>query len=120
MARISLIEPEGATPEVKQKLKGRPGNLQKALAHRPDMLKNFLGFYASVGRSLERKVDELIYIRVSMINGCRYCRQPFGFVKARRPDTGGLERAQAGKLFSLQRKGKSGTHLCGEVDSISS
>jgi uncharacterized peroxidase-related enzyme len=39
------------------------------------MLKNFLGFYASVGRSLDRKLYELIYILVSMINGCRYCLQ---------------------------------------------
>ncbi len=74
-----MIEPDQASPEVKeiyeQKLKGKPGNVQKALAHRPDMLKNFLGFYASVGRSLDRKLYELIYIRVSMINGCRYCLQ---------------------------------------------
>jgi uncharacterized peroxidase-related enzyme len=79
MARIALIESEQASPEVKeiyeQKLKGKPGNVQKALAHRPEMLKNFLGFYASVGRSLDRKLYELIYIRVSMINGCRYCLQ---------------------------------------------
>src|SRR5947209_4071899 len=79
MARIALIEPDHASPEVKeiyeQKLKGKPGNAQKALAHRPDMLKNFLGFYASVGRSLDRKLYELIYIRVSMINQCRYCLQ---------------------------------------------
>ena len=79
MARIALIEPEQATAEVKeiyeQKLKGKPGNVQKALAHRPEMLKNFLGFYASVGRSLDRKLYELIYTRVSMINGCRYCLQ---------------------------------------------
>ena len=39
------------------------------------MLKNFLGFYASVGRSLDRKLYELIYLRVSMINGCHYCTQ---------------------------------------------
>jgi uncharacterized peroxidase-related enzyme len=39
------------------------------------MLKNFLGFYASVGRSLDRKLYELIYIRVSMIDQCRYCLQ---------------------------------------------
>jgi uncharacterized peroxidase-related enzyme len=79
MARIALIEPEQAPAEVKeiyhQKLKGKPQNAQKALAHRPDMLKNFLGFYGSVGRSLERKLYELIYIRVSMINQCRYCLQ---------------------------------------------
>src|SRR5215813_4961966 len=79
MARISLIEPEQASPEVKeiyeQKLKGKPGNAQKVLAHRPDLLKNFLGFYASVGRSLDRKLYELIYIRVSIINECKYCLQ---------------------------------------------
>src|SRR5690242_13501728 len=79
MARISLVELGQATEEVKeiyeQKLKGKPGNAQKALAHRPELLKNFLGFYASVGRSLERKLYELIYIRVSMINGCHYCLQ---------------------------------------------
>lgn len=79
MARTALIEPEQASPEVKeiyeQKLRGQPGNAHKALAHRPEMLKNFLAFYASVGRSLDRKLYELIYIRVSVINGCRYCLQ---------------------------------------------
>lgn len=79
MARISLIAPEAASPEVREiydtTLRGKPGNAQKALAHRPDMLKNFLSFYASVGRSLDRKLYELIYIRVSLINGCHYCTQ---------------------------------------------
>lgn len=79
MARISLIEPETASAEVREiyekQLRGKPGNAQKALAHRPELLKNFLGFYASVGRSLERKLYELIYLRVSMINECRYCLQ---------------------------------------------
>jgi uncharacterized peroxidase-related enzyme len=79
MARISLISPESASPEVREiydtMLRGKPGNVQKALAHRPEMLKNFLNFYASVGRSLDRKLYELIYIRVSLINGCHYCTQ---------------------------------------------
>jgi uncharacterized peroxidase-related enzyme len=39
------------------------------------MLKNFLSFYSSVGRSLERKLYEMIYLRVSLINGCHYCSQ---------------------------------------------
>ena len=77
MARISLIEPENASPEVKDiydsKLKGKPGNIQKALAHRPAVLGNFLGFYASVGRSLDRKLYELVYLHTSLINGCYYC-----------------------------------------------
>jgi uncharacterized peroxidase-related enzyme len=79
MARITLISPESATAEVKEiyekALRGKPGNAQKALAHRPEMLKNFLTFYASVGRSLDRKLYELIYLRVSLINGCHYCTQ---------------------------------------------
>jgi uncharacterized peroxidase-related enzyme len=77
MARISLIEPEQASPEVKEiydsKFKGKPGSIQKALAHRPAMLGNFLGFYASVGRSLDRKLYELVYLHTSLINGCYYC-----------------------------------------------
>jgi uncharacterized peroxidase-related enzyme len=79
MARIGLITPESASPEVRAiydtTLRGKPGNVQKALAHRPEMLKNFLSFYASVGRSLDRKLYELIYLRVSLINGCHYCTQ---------------------------------------------
>ncbi len=79
MARIALITPEEASPEVREiyekTLRGKPGNIQKALAHRPEMLKNFLSFYASVGRSLDKKLYELIYLRVSLINGCRYCTQ---------------------------------------------
>src|ERR1700736_59527 len=79
MARIALVETENATPEVKEiyekTLRGKPGNAQKALAHRPEMLKNFLPFYASVGRSLDKKLYELIYLRVSLINGCHYCTE---------------------------------------------
>jgi len=79
MSRISLIEPAQASPEVKEiydgKMKGKPGNIQKALAHRPAMLANFLGFYASVGRALDRKLYEAVYLRISLINGCRYCSQ---------------------------------------------
>jgi uncharacterized peroxidase-related enzyme len=79
MARVGLIERESASPEVREiydvALRGKPGNIQKALAHRPEMLKNFLPFYASVGRSLDRRLYELIYLRVSLINGCHYCTQ---------------------------------------------
>lgn len=79
MARISLIEPEHASAEVKEiydgKLKGKPGSIQKALAHRPAMLSNFLSFYASVGRSLDRRLYEAVYLRASLINRCHYCTQ---------------------------------------------
>ena len=41
----------------------------------PAHAQNTVAFYASVGRSLDRRLYELVYIRVSMINGCRYCLQ---------------------------------------------
>ena len=79
MVRISLIEPAQASPEVKEiydgKLKSKPGSIQKALAHRPTMLGKFLEFYATVGRSLDRKLYEAVYLRASLINGCHYCTQ---------------------------------------------
>jgi AhpD family alkylhydroperoxidase len=79
MARISLIEPDNAAPEIREiyqnVLRGKPGSIQKALAHRPELLKSFLTFYASVGRSLDRKLYELIYLRVPFINECHYSAQ---------------------------------------------
>ena len=76
MARVAYVEPERASPEVReiydQVLKGKPGNVQKAMAHRPAALKNFLSFFASVGRALDRRLYSLVYIRVSMLNGCHY------------------------------------------------
>jgi hypothetical protein len=48
MARVSLIGPETASQEVRRiydsRLRGKPGSMQKALAHRPEMLKNVLAF----------------------------------------------------------------------------
>lgn len=76
MPRISLIESDAAGPEVKQiyetTLKGKPANVHKAMAHRPEVLKSFPPFYASVGRSIDKKLYEEIYIRVSWLNGCNY------------------------------------------------
>jgi len=76
MARVSYVELEKAPPEVREiyekTLRGTPGSVQKILAHRPEMLKHFMAFYASVGRSLERHLYEMVYIRVSMINQCHY------------------------------------------------
>ena len=76
MARVSYVQPTDASPEVRkiydEKFKGQPHNVQKALAHQPRVLDAFATFYGSIGRSLERRLYELIYIRVSIINGCQY------------------------------------------------
>jgi uncharacterized peroxidase-related enzyme len=79
MPRVSYIEAEQASPQVQEiyekTLRGKPGSIQKLLAHRPELLKTFLPFYASIGRTLERRLYELVYVRVSMINACNYCLQ---------------------------------------------
>ena len=95
MARIALIEAENATPEVKEiyekVLRGKPGNVQKALAHRPEMLKTFLPFYASVGRSLDRKIvrgdlsARLVHQRMPLLPAA-----PRGVIEAGRIDHGRL------------------------------
>jgi uncharacterized peroxidase-related enzyme len=79
MARVSYVEMDKASPEVREvyekTLKGKPGSIHKILAHRPEVLKAFLPFYASVGRALDRRLYEMVYIRVSMLNNCHYCLQ---------------------------------------------
>ncbi len=76
MARVAYVEPGQAPPEVReiydQVSKGKPGNVQKAMAHRPAALKAFLAFYGSIGRALDRRLYEMVYIRVSLVNGCHY------------------------------------------------
>jgi uncharacterized peroxidase-related enzyme len=79
MARVELVQPETASQEVQHiyehRLKGRPAEVHKAMAHLPQTLTSFLAFYTTVGRTLERRLYELVYIRVAMINGCNYCMQ---------------------------------------------
>ena len=69
MARVSLIEPADASAEVKEiyegKLKGKPINLQKALAHRPADSRQLPGVLCEHGRSLDRKLYEAVYLRIS-------------------------------------------------------
>lgn len=76
MARLPYIEMNDASPEVREiyetALRGKPGSVQKLLAHRPEVLRAFLPFYGTVGRTLDRRVYEAVYIRVSAINGCHY------------------------------------------------
>lgn len=79
MARIPYVDSKNASPAVQQiyehRLRGQPGSVHKAMAHNPHALTPFLSFYAAVGASLDRKLWELVYLRVSFVNGCNYCSQ---------------------------------------------
>jgi len=76
LAIVGYVEPQSAQGETKEifesTLKGRPNNLQKALAQTPEILKGFLALFRSVGKHLDRRLYELLYIRASIINGCHY------------------------------------------------
>jgi len=79
MARVSYVESQAASTEVQQiyehRLRGKPGSIHKAMAHNPQALIPFLAFYQAVGTSLDRKLWEMVYLRVSFINNCNYCSQ---------------------------------------------
>lgn len=79
MPRVSMIEPPNATREIQQiyehRLGGRPTGVHKIMAHNQHALTSFLAFYAATGRSLDRNLWELVYLRVSFLNQCHYCSQ---------------------------------------------
>jgi uncharacterized peroxidase-related enzyme len=79
MTRIPYVDDEHLTSEAREifdvKLKGKPRNSQRMLAHQPEILKTFIDFFMSVGQGIDRRIYELVYIRVSMLNRCNYCLQ---------------------------------------------
>jgi len=47
----------------------------RAMANKPEALKNFVPFYHSVmtAGSVDRRIKELVYLAVSYVNECPYC-----------------------------------------------
>ena len=81
MARISYVEKEDASEEVKkiyeqlEKNIGLVPNIVKAMANSPIMFKGFMPFLSAVlGTSeVDAPLKELAIITTSKINGCSYC-----------------------------------------------
>ena len=83
MATVKLIEPEEAKGKVKEIFddisKTRQGdkvnNIWKALANDPDLLESTWNRIKQVMApgALDSVTKELIYIAVSIVNGCEYC-----------------------------------------------
>jgi alkylhydroperoxidase/carboxymuconolactone decarboxylase family protein YurZ len=80
MAVIKPVEEEKASPELKpiyetmkQKV-GRMPNFYASLAHKPEVLKNFVPFYSAITGpgALDQKYKELAYLKTSIINSCEY------------------------------------------------
>ena len=83
MGTVKLIEPEDATGKVKEvfddisKTRGgeKVNNIWKALANDPDLLVSTWNRIKEVMApgAIDSVTKELIYIAVSIVNGCEYC-----------------------------------------------
>src|SRR6266849_1610686 len=80
MAVVNPLPKEKAAPEVHEtyegmtKRFGRVPNIFGTMAHRPNVLKNFLPFYGAVMNegTVEPRYKELAYLKTSLLNGCEY------------------------------------------------
>lgn len=80
MGVVNPIPAEQAAAELKavyeqmSKKFGRMPNIFAVMAHRPNVLKNFLPFYAAVMAegTIEAKYKELAYLKTAQLNGCEY------------------------------------------------
>ena len=80
MAPVSPVTKEKAPPEVHEtfgalaKKWGKVPNLYAMMAHRPNVLKNFLPFYNAILNegSVDARYKELAFLKTAMINGCEY------------------------------------------------
>jgi len=80
MAVVNPIPKEKASGDLKpiyddlEKAFGRVPAIFGVMAHRPNVLKHFLGLYGAIVRegTVEAKYKELAYLKTSMVNGCEY------------------------------------------------
>jgi len=58
-----------------EKRANRPNHFFRAMANRPEVLKNFVPFYGSImgPGAVDRRTKELVYLTVSYTNHCAYC-----------------------------------------------
>jgi len=73
---IKLIDPAENEILANLEAKARQANLFfRAMAHRPDVLKNFPPLYGAImgPGSVERRIKELVYLTCSYANECAFC-----------------------------------------------
>ncbi len=80
MAVVNPVAKDKVTDEIRPifddlaKRFGRVPNIFGVMAHRPDVLKSFLPLYGAIMTqgTVEPKLKELAYLKVSLVNGCEY------------------------------------------------
>lgn len=73
---IKLVEPaQNEFLEQLERKSGRPNHFFRMMAHKPEVLKNFIPFYAAITGpgSVDRRTKELVYLAASYANECAYC-----------------------------------------------
>lgn len=74
MADVNWKEAPTEVREVYESLeRGQPGCVPMLLSRPPEVMRSFLTFYGTVGRTLSRRVYEFVYLRVSIVNRCEPC-----------------------------------------------
>ena len=76
MPAVALVDPTQSEVLAGLEAKAKQPNLFfRAMAHRPDALKNFPPLYASImgPGTVERRVKMLLYLACSYANRCPYC-----------------------------------------------
>jgi AhpD family alkylhydroperoxidase len=75
---IKLVEPEQNELLASLEARGKAANpFLRAMANRPEVLKNFVPFYSAVvgPGSVERRIKSLVYLACSYANECAFCIQ---------------------------------------------
>lgn len=73
---IKLVEPEqNPYLEELERKSGRENRFFRMMAHKPEVLKNFVPLYGAImgPGSVDRRTKELVYLAVSYANECAYC-----------------------------------------------
>jgi uncharacterized peroxidase-related enzyme len=80
MARLQYVEKETANSDQEKILaqltqkSGKIANIWRLWSHSPITLETFMPFYKSLMKgTLDGRLRELAYMKVSLINGCSYC-----------------------------------------------
>lgn len=75
---IQLVEPEQNEFLASLEARAKTANpFFRAMAHRPEVLKNFVPFYSAVvgPGSVDRRIKTLVYLACSYANKCAFCIQ---------------------------------------------
>ncbi len=80
MPRLPKLSPDQVDGEAREifegvlKERGNVPNMFRTVAHRPEILKTLTAHFRAVMNTgtVERKLKELVAVRVSHLNGCEY------------------------------------------------